>query len=341
MNVLIVDDDVIARNGVRKCIKWEEIGVKEVYLACNGKEAIDILNDKCINVVITDIKMPGVDGLELSEYIYHNMPDIKIIIVSAYADFDYAHSAIKFGVKEYLIKPISFENIEEIKRIIKEDAKRFHQQKDIQIEDISEKLNSIFSASDMTKLKKFFDEEVCECYKNTEAAEEYCKKIIDVFFDFMANDDHIQDTRVDIKSGLEKKITIKEKMDYTCQIISRLCYLKHIKVNGNLDIMLEYIKTRIDTEFSDSTLSETKIASDFGLVDRYISDLFEKKYGISLFGYLTDVRMDSACNYLLNTDWGISKVAEKCGYNYVTYFNRKFKKRFGVTPIQYREINRN
>ncbi|MWV47239.1 response regulator [Paenibacillus sp. HJL G12] len=102
--VIIVEDEFIVRYGIRSMIDWEKIGLQLVGEAANGKEALELMNDGMPDILITDIKMPVMDGIALIAEVRSISPEIKIIILSNLEDFQYAKEAIKHGVSEYLIK---------------------------------------------------------------------------------------------------------------------------------------------------------------------------------------------------------------------------------------------
>lgn len=104
--VLIVDDEYYIRQRLRTCIEWEEEGFEIGGLAQNATEAFNMLSDGSFNLAIIDISMPQKDGLTLISELHENQIDTKIIILSGYGTFEYAQKAIKFGVTEYLLKPL-------------------------------------------------------------------------------------------------------------------------------------------------------------------------------------------------------------------------------------------
>jgi two-component system, response regulator YesN len=116
VNLLIVDDEPVICKGLRYTIPWEEINIKVVGEAYNGLEAMKMLEKHPIDIVLSDIRMPVVDGLELAEWINKEMPSVKMVIISGYEDFEYAKQAMRLGIKNYLLKPM---NIDELLETIK------------------------------------------------------------------------------------------------------------------------------------------------------------------------------------------------------------------------------
>ncbi|MBP1966743.1 response regulator [Paenibacillus aceris] len=105
--VLLVDDEILIRETIRDTIQWEKEGFIYCGDASDGEVALPMIEQYQPDILITDIKMPFMDGLELSSFVRKNMPDVKIVILSGHGDFEYARTALRLGVEEYCTKPIS------------------------------------------------------------------------------------------------------------------------------------------------------------------------------------------------------------------------------------------
>ena len=112
-NYLVVEDESLIRRNLIKKIASLNLPLNLAGEASNGMEAILLADKLCPELVITDIRMPQCDGLEVAAYLQRNHPDVKIIIISGFDDFSYAQSAIRYGVKDYLLKPIKLETLSE------------------------------------------------------------------------------------------------------------------------------------------------------------------------------------------------------------------------------------
>lgn len=106
-DIVIVEDKKITREGLVQFIDWASINARVVGAFDCGQSAIEFLSHNKAHIIITDIEMENGNGMELSAYIHERMPQIKIIIISAYERFSYAHQAIQFGVFSYVLKPIA------------------------------------------------------------------------------------------------------------------------------------------------------------------------------------------------------------------------------------------
>ena len=115
MKVFLVDDEIVVREGIRESFPWDESPYTLVGEAPDGEMALPMIRDTNPDIVITDIKMPFMDGIELCKILRSQMPRISIIVLSGYDEFEYARKCIQLGVREYLLKPI---NAEELKAVL-------------------------------------------------------------------------------------------------------------------------------------------------------------------------------------------------------------------------------
>lgn len=130
IQLLIVDDERMIREGIVKAIPWKEYGVTHLWTAADGFEALEILNEHKIQVMITDIRMPEMSGLELAHKAKELQSDIKIAILSGYSDFEYARKAITIGVEDYLLKPIKLEELKKLVTHLTREADEREKQKE-------------------------------------------------------------------------------------------------------------------------------------------------------------------------------------------------------------------
>lgn len=105
--VFIVDDEIVIREGIRDNVKWENTNFTLVGEASDGEIAIPLIQEIKPDILVTDIKMPFMDGLQLSKVIRRSMPWIKIIILSGHDEFEFAREAMRTGISEYMLKPVS------------------------------------------------------------------------------------------------------------------------------------------------------------------------------------------------------------------------------------------
>lgn len=109
INILLVDDESYVTESIAKTIPWSEIGIGAVYQAASAIEALDIMEQQDIDILVTDIRMPEMTGLELIEQVKERWPSIRTILLTGYSDFEYAKQALKLQATDYLLKPVNDE----------------------------------------------------------------------------------------------------------------------------------------------------------------------------------------------------------------------------------------
>ena len=119
----MADDEIVVREGIRESFPWDETPYTLVGEAPDGEMALPIIRDTNPDIVITDIRMPFMDGIELCRILRAQMPWIGIIVLSGYDEFEYARQCIRLGVREYLVKPINAENLREALDKVSEQLK--------------------------------------------------------------------------------------------------------------------------------------------------------------------------------------------------------------------------
>ncbi|EKN69738.1 hypothetical protein BABA_08101 [Neobacillus bataviensis LMG 21833] len=123
MKIMITDDEIQIRKGLRMKVDWEEEGFQIVGEASNGKEALELLGKMDIDVVLTDMRMPIMDGIELAKRCQQEFPNVRVIVLSGYSDFEYVRGSMKEGVKDYLLKPVAPDELVEVLRKVGKEIK--------------------------------------------------------------------------------------------------------------------------------------------------------------------------------------------------------------------------
>ena len=147
--VLLVEDEYIVRQGIIKTIDWDSIDCEVIGEASDGKEAIGMIKELSPDIIITDICMKELNGIQMLKKIKENELEVKAIVLSGYTDFEYAKSAMELGVRHYLLKPIENEKLIEAILSVKSDIEK-------------EKKLATRVARQQIALRKLLEEEVGE-----------------------------------------------------------------------------------------------------------------------------------------------------------------------------------
>ena len=161
--LLLVEDDSIIRDGIKENISWKRLGFDFIGGYEDGNQALEAIEKYRPDVVLTDIYMPFMDGLELSDYISKNHPETKIILITGYDKFDYAHKAVKLNVYDFILKPITPLELIDILKKLKSDLDNDRAKKK-DIDDLKKKI----SESRIVLQDRFFNRIISEDIKNDE-----------------------------------------------------------------------------------------------------------------------------------------------------------------------------
>jgi two-component system, response regulator YesN len=164
--VLIVDDERYIREGLKVLIQWKDLGFKICGQAENGEQALKLIEETKPDVIVTDIKMPLINGLELIKKVNEELKlNIKFIVLSGYDEFEYAKTAMRYGVKDYILKPIEEEDLEKVIKEMYEELVNANKDKEANLRvvnalsEISLKtiLNSTADRESVNNVKSFLE----------------------------------------------------------------------------------------------------------------------------------------------------------------------------------------
>ncbi|WP_409342646.1 response regulator [Paenibacillus sp. MBLB4367] len=152
--VLVVDDEAIVCQGIKEFLETADLNISQVLTAWNGYEALDYLRMESIDLVLTDIQMDGMNGIELMESILSEKPDIPVVVISAHDEFEYAQKCMRLGARDYLIKPVLLPQL--IQVVGRELSERHETYKRL----LEESLKLKFSMTGMTSMRSYILNEI-------------------------------------------------------------------------------------------------------------------------------------------------------------------------------------
>ncbi|BBB92680.1 MAG TPA: response regulator [Methylomusa anaerophila] len=344
--VLIVDDDETVRYVLRQLQGWKLSGFTVEDEAGNGKEALIKLAAKNFDLVITDIRMPGMDGLRLVSEIKAKNLDACLILLSTFNDFEYAQQGIRLGVFDYMIKPVGddalMEALERVKRHLNE--KRLQE----------DNLEFYYPESQEVKLT---DLVLAGSREAMDVATSICLEIFNLTDGNLVKTGILLEKMIlNLSNGMYKVFPYLEAFEKPAFNGIFINTESLAKVNGKflscIKIMLEIIK-KYELHHADSVVKKictyvmTHVEEDIKLDDiakeiyisgGYISKLFKEKTGSNFNDYVTKVKMEHA-KYLLGTGkYKNYEISDKLAYSSPDYFCRLFKDYTGYTPFDFKKL---
>lgn len=172
--ILLVDDEILVRDAIRENIDWKSLDCELVGDCENGRQAVEFIQTQEVDIVLTDICMPYMDGMELSEFLHDNYPDILIVIFSGFGEFEYAKKAIRYNVSEYMLKPVTASELTKVIRNMKEklDSRKNEQRK---IESLAQTSQDYHKNADIIRSKAL--ETLVNCTRDVQVSLQELKKL--------------------------------------------------------------------------------------------------------------------------------------------------------------------
>ena len=340
MRVLIVDDDHLICRCLKKMIRWSELGCEEPEIAYDGFRALELIEKNCPGIVITDIRMPGMDGIELCKQLYEKYPNITMFLISAYEDFYIARLALQYNVKGYVLKPFDQRSLSMLEDMIRTST---HKKRD------QELCNRILNNEYSEFLEKILDE------KNQMVFEEFMDMLKSIEKEVIAQNPGVwinllrpilkvqykqrnMDSRLlfsieqEMQNDLQP-LTDEEKIEY---VRSRYSDSMIINTELNKNIIWE-VQRVVKEEFSSPDLNVNRLGEVFHMSPVYLGKIFMERTGIKLVDYIGEKRIQYASEELRNTLKPIGEIAIASGYPNANYFSRVFRKKTGLSPQDYRQ----
>lgn len=373
IKVLIADDELIVRKGLMATVEWEKYNMKVIADAPNGQKAWELFEEHRPEIVITDIVMPEVNGIELARKIKQSSPATKILLLSCHRDFTYAQEGMNIGASGYILKTaFQDQQFEEyLKRFEGEINSVRHDKKTFDSSSLAKEFYEWlcdFDNSFPIILEELFLNEwnwmqqpyyiyLLNRLKDSEflltklqSEEKLVAKIScgqDQAFIFIPEKSQRQFERllVEARGGepaVRWKINgpnqgIKEWMDGVSTLYRQLQFEKQFNYSmENWPLPIQKAVQKIILHL-DEPLSSTDIASEVGLSRSHFSTMFKKAVGESFIAFTERIRVQIACDFLEKTSLTSQEISEKVGIQDGKYFSKWFKKCIGVTPSDYRQ----
>ncbi len=166
--LILLDDEQIVLDSIKKVFDFEEFGFSLEGMFSNPLKALEQLEDIAPHLIITDIKMPGLDGLEFTSKAKDLLPETEVVIMSGHGDFEYAQTAVRLGVSDYLLKPISKKMFSDMLGVVKKKLDEKQEQAEY-VENLKKMVDAVYRGEDETKEEKKYSQ-------NITSAVEYIKE---------------------------------------------------------------------------------------------------------------------------------------------------------------------
>lgn len=361
--VLLVDDDYITREGLRDLIDWQAMGIVIAGEAEDGEEALELARRLKPDIMISDVVMPGCDGIELIQVLREEQPELMTVMISAHQDIQYVKAAMKLEALDYLLKPF---NKEELKQVVDRVTGKLRKRREelLKHADMERYYSDSLSADGLQIVVKLAErvEELCASGQSEElraGLERLFAKIRSMQMDSLlflttigskllvkAADkaEAALDPAISarLKLALKQFQTMRSSEEVQHLVTEQLMQLEaawseHEGEGGRKAIRL--VKQYIHQDHGhDQTIN--RLADKVFLSPSHLQTLFKKETGQTINEFITAVRMEHAKQLLRDPAIKIYEVAGLVGYQDTYYFSKVFRKQTGMNPSEYKESSR-
>ncbi len=360
LKVMLVDDMDIVRIELKRIPVWgEKSGFIIVDEARNGEEALLKLEKNNIDLVITDIRMPKIDGMELLSRIVEKNLCPCVVLLSDFNEFSYARQGMILGAFDFLAKPANSEELTKLlsrasEHIIsrKKETERVKKLEEI----FEERTEEYFEGQDIDKIIELIqsrDEKAVDSIRhiierigaNLEydvmKVEGALKKAVPLVIKGILNENSWLEKYMDI-NGLNTVTVLEFKefneiVDYIMKTVQNIISAFNTYQLGYQEMGLVWIVSNYVLQNIDNGLSLQTVADNLYMNRSYISEVFKQRTGISFIEYLTLIKLERAKQLIRTKRLKSYEVAEQLGFKDVEYFGKIFKKHTGKTITEFRQ----
>lgn len=338
IKLMIVDDEFYEREAFKLMLTNECKDVEIVADFDNGLDAVNYCKNNDVDLIFMDIKMPLLNGIEATRQIKEFKPDQYIIILTAYADFEFAQQAVKIHADDFLLKPARLMTIQTSIKQFKEGAKKEDKAQANQEEvDYIKAFKHAFMKGHYLKC--------IECVDHMRQEEMYYDDLIikvRLLLEIIRDVSTYFNVRLNIQRQKQIQhylVSMKRKEEYfnlidelLREVFSHIIEKKLGKYDQDVAMALDYIELNL-TE----NVTLENVAGYMNISPHYFSKIFKRDIKVNFVQYVTGRKVEHAKRMLTMTNQSIINIAYDLGFNEANYFSRVFKKNVNMTPFQYRK----
>lgn len=338
--VILVDDEKWVLSGLQELIPWEDMGFSIVACCQSGIEALQQIAALKPDVVVTDIRMPDLSGLELIEQVSAYQLPIEFVIISAYSDFEVARKAITYGAFSYLLKPLDEdEAMEMMGRLLKRLKKKSIEKPHLLVMNGEVQL----TAAQHSYLRNDARYPHCCLFVSEDgspAGDVVVSLLIDGYNGYLLSrplPEELEPLQIGGHLPPESWGCSRVAPDFSnlSRMYGEACVSLETGVRYCSHPTISKVQYYLATHLSEP-LTVRSIAQEFFLSELYLGELFKKCTGKTLIGSLKEMRLRYAARQMLRTRLELTEIAHRSGFQDYSYFGRSFKQFTGLSPENYR-----
>jgi len=334
---MIVDDEPLIRNGLVKMIERVVPDWVIAVEANNGLEAIDAMAHERIDLIISDIKMPGMNGLQLMKSLSEGGHSVPFIVLTGYGEFHYAQEALRYSAFDYLLKPIHEGQLRHVlDRFMKDKyvpvGDNLDQLAQSQIDQLEFDLLNAFESVDKRKVTAILTEQ-CLSLSDQLPATMILNHVIGIINSYLTKKGVVGLDYLPKVSPEQMSLQLETIAQLTNQLLESIGSRVLPESDRIIERAQRFMKENIGRQ-----LTLTMVADYVHFNPTYFSEYFRSKTGETFSHYLIRLRVEEAMIRLKHPGSRINEIAEQLGYQDSRYFSKMFKLMVGKTPKEYRSV---
>lgn len=351
LKVLVVDDYPLEGETIRYILQKYRPEIEYMGQALSGSSGLETAKEKNPDIVFVDIKMPGMDGLTMTQKLKEISPKTEIVIVTAFDEFEFIQTALRVGASDYILKPVQ---PQELLDILDRVCRKLHEKECSSAKSYSE----VFASQNQALVKQM----------QTGETEKSCKLLHEIWLNLIstAREDmaFIRTSAIKLASAVLQlcceitycndaimstyrsfinKMSTIQSIDSTEKFLKEfieICtnsFNQYLHETGYKQISLskDLIEQNLHTHITLESIAHNVFISPY-----YLSHLFKKNTGVTFLNYVIEQRLEKAKQLLVTTNDTIEQIALKTGYEESNSFRRLFKKKVGMSPSTYRATSK-
>ncbi|GGD50189.1 response regulator [Paenibacillus nasutitermitis] len=342
--MMIIDDERMIHLSIRKLVETSGLPVVIAGEAEDGAEALNLLESVNPDIIVTDICMPEMDGLAFIQRAKDNRKSIHFIILTGHERFEFAQQALRYGVRDFLLKPVNpdqfIESLQQVCSLLSDGEGRLLLQKEWlrrQQEMVKNLTEQIWSANEEAAGAAI--EEVVEHYRNPGSDEysaaQFAKDLLrEVESELQRR--HFELSHTYAGEGqwpVEDQASFDRMRDAVKGMIDEIKGSRNLGSRNNILKAVKYI----GEHYAREELSLKDVADSLGMSVPYLSRSFKEEMDINFVKYLIGVRMEKAKLLLEQGECPTTEAAYQAGFSDYSHFSKTFKKHYGLTPSDFRK----
>ncbi|WP_377720092.1 response regulator [Paenibacillus xanthanilyticus] len=378
LRMLIVEDERWEREGLAAFWNWGEFGIGEVDTAVDGIDGLEKALSRPPDLVMTDIRMPGMDGLEMAKQLRERLPDVRIIVLTGYDDFGFARQAIRFGASDYVLKPIEEDELRKTVEKVAAECRQLaegRQREPVRAVQWA-KFYGLIGAIGVEaeeEAKRAFAPKAADFAR---ACQELARdirlqaaafrldvidaRIGELFARFREEPGAGQELTVTIVNALLTELLLlsgEHELPDAVRPQRLLGYASLIEIEQAVrdymaqwlrrmeekrlnkdDFVIRKVSELVEAQYGSTALSVTMLAEAAFLSANHLGVVFKKATGKTVHEYIAEVRMAKAEEQLRLSKRKVAQIAAEVGIPNTSYFCSLFKQAYGMTPGEYQEL---